>query len=61
MVEAKNLNPEGSWWDETPEWVKKLLLYGGAGVAGLVTLRVVAPALLGTYLGDRQRRELDRG
>jgi hypothetical protein len=56
--------PEGNWWDDVPEWVKKLLIYGGVGAVGLVTLRVLAPALFGTYLEHRridrsERRELE--
>lgn len=55
---------EGHWWDDVPEWVKKLLIYGGVGAVGLVTLRVLAPALFGTYLEHRridrsERRELE--
>lgn len=48
---------ERTWWDEVPEWVKKLLIYGSVGAVGLVTLRVLAPALLGTYLEDRRIRQ----
>ena len=41
---------EGSWWDETPQWVK-MLAYGAGG---LVVARVLLPPLFATYLAARR-------
>lgn len=52
---------QGTWWDNTPEWVKKLLIYGGIGLGGLVVLRVIGPPIFGTWLASRQARQLSEG
>jgi hypothetical protein len=45
---------DGTWWDETPDWVK-MLAYG---TGALVVARVLLPPLFGTYLASRQDREI---
>ena len=41
---------QGSWWDETPQWVK-MLAYGAGG---LVVARTLLPPLFATYLASRR-------
>ena len=42
---------KGSWWDNTPKWVKTLAYASG----GLLVARVMVPPLFDTYLTARRR------